>query len=145
MSLVERRSLRLCSFGSRGSHLAVNPHPMMEPQLTNQPVWLKPTPKIRALDGKSVLIKNLTNDREKSATLRVSDGDPQTTEADKCSVAAQQTSVGNVEWTDAGKTPPAEQIHVWRAFLNGPAIDLLRPNDEHPGYGELSLALSFDE
>ena len=119
----------------------------MEPQLFDQPIWLTPTPNIRALDGKSVLIKNLATNSEKSATLRVSDGNPYTVDADKCSVAVQQASIGDFKWADAGGTtpPPTEQIRVWRAFLNEAAMDLICANDGSPEYGELSLALSYAE
>jgi hypothetical protein len=106
-----------------------------------------PTAKIRALDGKSVLIKNLANNGEKSATLIVSDGNPHTVDADKCSVKVEQASIGDFKWTDVGGTalPPTEQIHVWRAFLNESAVDLLCTNDEAPEYGELSLTVSYAE
>jgi hypothetical protein len=94
-----------------------------------------------------VLIKNLANNSETSATLVVSDGNPYTVNKDKCSVKVERSSIGNFKWSDAGGTTPTptEQIHVWRAFLNEAAIALLCTNDESPEYGELSLTLSFTE
>ena len=100
-----------------------------------------------ALNGKSVLVRNLTNNSEKSATLRISNGNPQTVYAGKCSVAVEQATVGNLKWTDAGGTtpPPTEQIRVWRAFLNEAAVALLCTNNESPEYGELWLELAYTE
>ena len=115
--------------------------------MSDQPIWIVPTPEIRALNGKTVLITNLTTNKQTPATLRVSDGNPHTINKDKCSVKVEQASIGDLKWTDAGGTtpPPTEQIRVWRAFLNEAAIASFCENDESPEYGELSLTLSFAE
>ena len=141
--------------GIRFSHNTINGrfiedayvYRIAQPHLSDRPIWFEPTPQIRALNGKSVLVRNLTNNSEKSATLRISDGNPQTVYAGKCSVAVEQATVGNLKWTDAGGTtpPPTEQIRVWRAFLNEAAVALLCTNNESPEYGELWLELAYTE
>ena len=115
--------------------------------MSDQPIWIVPTPTIRALNGKTVLITNSATNSQKSATLRVSDGNPHTVNKDKCSVKVEKGSIGDFKWTNFGGTtpPPTEQIRVWRAFLNEAAIASLCENDESPEYGELSLTLSFAE
>ncbi len=127
---------------SRGDDAARMLGSSVNPQLSDQPTWFEPTAKIRALDDKSVLI--VDGNHETPATLRVESANPQGAHTGKCSVKAQQAMIGNnIKWTDVGTTPPpVEQINVWEKFLNEPAINSLRENDEGPQFGELVLKLS---
>ena len=136
--------------GIRFSHNTINGrfiedaylYRVARPRLSDQPTWFEPTDEIRALDDKSVLI--IDRNHQTPAKLRVESADPQSTNAGKCAIKAQQAMIGNsIEWTDAGTTPPpVEQINVWEKFLNKAAINSLRENDEGPQFGELMLKLS---
>ena len=117
----------------------------MSSYLSTTPVFLTPTPEIRALNEKSILII-VPSGGETPAKLRVADADPNSPDAGKCSVAAWQASMDDVEWADAGlgKPPPTTQTHIWQRFLTADAVKLIRPNEKDPTY-ELLLRLPTEE
>jgi hypothetical protein len=112
----------------------------MNPQLSDQPTWFEPTAQIRALDDKSVRIKEANC--EWVAKLAVDDAGPQDVNAGKCSVRAWETSIDNVKWTNAGRATPASLTHYHQEFLNEDAVKSLRENNENPEFIKLMLDLS---
>jgi hypothetical protein len=116
----------------------------MKTYLSTQPVWLKPTAQIRALDGKSIVIVDHGN--QTSARLRVSDADPQRRDAGMCSVIAWQASISpmNVKWADAGPPPSTSQAHQWEQYLTEHALALIHENKENTEYGDLVLEVPSD-
>ena len=60
-----------------------------------------------------------------------------------CSVIAWQASMSpvNVEWTDAGSTPPTSQAHQWEMYLTQDALPLIKQNEEDPEFGKLLLEI----
>jgi hypothetical protein len=112
----------------------------MKTYLEPNPVWLKPTAAIRALDDKSILI--VEEQHRTPAQIRVSEADPRSQHAGLCWVKVWQASIENmdVKWTDAGSgPPPTSQAHQWEMYLTGDALPLIRPNEEDRTYGELLL------
>ena len=114
----------------------------MNPPLSDQSTWFEPTAKLRALDDKSVRIKEA--DGEWVAKLAVDDADPQDVNAGKCSVRAWQTSIDNVKWTNAGGVTPTSLTHYHQKFLNEDAVKSLRENNGDPEFITLILDLSSD-
>jgi hypothetical protein len=117
----------------------------MSAYLSTAPVFFTPTPEIRALDGKSILIAD-EGGGETPAKVRVADADPNGPDAGKCSVDAWQASMDDVEWVDAGsgQPPPTTQTHMWRRFLTPDALKSIRANQADPAY-ELLLELPTEE
>jgi hypothetical protein len=112
----------------------------MNPQLSNQPTWFEPTAKLRALDGKSVRIKETS---EGDSKLKVQDADPRGPDAGKCSVKAWAAPFDdvNAECTDADGATPTSQTHYGEKFLNENAVESLRENPDDP-FVELTLDLT---
>jgi len=113
-----------------------------QPRLSDNPVWLVPTPELRALDEKPVRIKEVGS--EWDAKLAVEDADPRGANAGRCSVRAWQapTEDINIAWTNAGGAIPTGQIHLHQKFLNEDSVKLLRNDPEDPEFGRLILDLS---
>jgi hypothetical protein len=113
----------------------------MRTYLSAQPVWLKPTAQIRALDGKSIVI--VDEGSRTPAHLRVSDADPQSCDAGMCSVIAWQTSMSpmDVKWTDVSSPPPTSQAHQWERYLTEHALPLIHENKEDSEYSDLLLEI----
>ena len=111
----------------------------MKTYLSTQPVWINPTPDIRALDGKSIVVAN--EGSRTSAHLRIGDADPAGKDAGMGSIIAWQASMSpmNAEWTDTGSTPPTSQAHQWERYLTQDALPLIKQNEEDPEFGELLL------
>jgi len=109
-------------------------------------LFITPTPQIRALDDKSIVI-TVPSGGQTPAKLRVTNADPDGPHAGRCSVAVWQTSVGELEWVDvgSGRPPSAGQIHEWERYLTPEALNLIQPNEQEPSYGELLLALPMEE
>jgi|SRR6478735_9945195 len=111
----------------------------MNKLLSTHPAWLKPTPQILALDGKSIVIAD--EGSRIPAHLRVADADPQSRDAGMCSVVAWQASMSpmDVEWANAGSPPPTSQAHQWERYLTEEALGLIQKNEEDSEYGDLVL------
>jgi hypothetical protein len=112
----------------------------MNPQLSSQPTWFEPTPKLRALNGKPVRIQKV--DCEWDMTLAVDDeADPRSVNAGECSVRVFDSVFDdmNAEWTNAGGATPTSQTHYHQKFLNEDAVKLLHENPDDPEFGELIL------
>jgi hypothetical protein len=109
-----------------------------EKYLTTKRIWMKPSPEIRNLDGKFILIVD-SEESEVPANLSVSEGDPNGANAGKCSVVVRVTRVGKVEWRSA--SPPTTPTSGCERFLTQDAVDLIRPNDRDPTQGEFILVL----
>jgi hypothetical protein len=117
----------------------------MQNYLSLRPVFLTPSPEIRELDDKSILI-TVPSGSATPAEIDVSDADPQSLDAGKCSVAAWQASVDDVEWADvgSGQPIPTSQSHEWRRFLTADAVKLIRVSKDDPTY-HLLLELPTEE
>jgi hypothetical protein len=114
----------------------------MKTYLLPNPVWLKPTAAIRALDDKSILI--VDGEHRTPAHIRVSDADPQSQHAGLCHVTVWQASIEGMtmKWADIRSgSPPTSQSHQWEMDLTDDALSLLRSNEEDPTHGELRLAV----
>ena|SRR5437016_4078302 len=111
----------------------------MKTYLSTQPVWLKPTPQIRALDDKSIVIAD--EGSRTPAHLRVTDADPHSRDAGMCSVIAWQASMSPMheKWADVGSPTPTSQAHQWERYLTEDALPLIHQNKEDPEYGDLLL------
>jgi hypothetical protein len=114
----------------------------MKTCLSPNPVWLKPTASIRALDDKSIIIAEESH--RTHAHLRVSDADPQSQHSGLCHVKVWQASIEplNVKWADTGSPPPTSQAHQWEMYLTEDALPLIVPNQEDPEGGQLLLEVS---
>jgi hypothetical protein len=117
----------------------------MQSYLSLKPVFLEPTPEIRELNEKSILI-TAPSGSATPAEIDVADADPQSRDAGKCSVAAWQASMDDAEWVDvdSGQLPPTSQSHEWRRFLTEDAVKLIRVSDDDPNY-QLLLELPSEE
>jgi hypothetical protein len=112
-----------------------------ERYLSTKRIWIKKTPEIRALDGKSILIVD-SEERQMRAHLRICDADPNGTDAGKCAVVVWATRVGEIKWENASVVPtPTIQTHSWQRFVTEDALDLIGPNGRDPTQGELMIIL----
>ena len=111
----------------------------MKRYLSSNPVWLKPTASIRALDGKSIVI--VEKSHRTPTHIRVSDADPQSQHSGLCHVKVWQASIEpmNVKWADTSSPPPTSQAHQWEMYLTEDALPLIHPNEEDPEHGDLLL------
>jgi hypothetical protein len=111
----------------------------MKTYLSANPVSLKPTSSIRALDGKSIVI--VEEPHRTPAHIRVSDADPQSQHSGLCHVKVWQASIEpmNAKWADTGSPPPTSQAHQWEMYLTEDALALIHPNEEDPEHGDLLL------
>jgi hypothetical protein len=106
----------------------------MSTYLSTTDVFLAPTPEIRALHDKSILIVTPSGD-QMWAKICVEDADREGRDAGKCSVIVWTASTDEREWVDArsGRPPPPTD-----------AVKLIRPNEENPAY-DLLLQLPTEE
>ena len=117
----------------------------MKEYLSTKPIWLDPSEKITALNGKSILIARSDNDIT-PAQLRVETAAPNSLERGKVSVIVWDVAVPDEPWEPVTMNPTAPQkfseIGHWSQFLSQDALDLIRPrNDPSLPYAELLLAL----
>ena len=117
----------------------------MSTYLSTTDVFLAPTPEIRALHEKSILIVTPSGDKM-WAKICVEDADPEGRDGGKCSVIVWTASTDEREWVDArsGRPPPATESHRWPQFFTSEAVKLIRPNEENPAY-DLLLQLPTEE
>jgi len=117
----------------------------MSTYLSTTDIFLVPTPEIRALQDKSILIVTPSGDKM-WAKICVEDADPEGRDAGKCSVIVWTTSTDEREWVDprSGRPPPPTESHRWPQFLTSDAVNLIRPNEENPAY-DLLLQLPTEE
>lgn len=110
--------------------------------LNERAVWMEPTAAIRALDDKTIVLEQ--DGGQVSAALSVSEADPNGPDAGKCSVAMRGLpGIGNLDWTEAGKPAPTEQIRTWQHYLSPEALKLIRENPD-PQFGDLLLVIPPD-
>ena len=109
-----------------------------EKYLTTKRIYVELTSEIRCLDGKSILIVD-SEESEVPANLSVSEADPKGADSGKSSVVVCVTRVDKVEWRSG--SPPTTQTRGCERFLTQDALDLIRPSDRDPTYGELILVL----
>jgi hypothetical protein len=108
--------------------------------LSNKTIWLDPTPKIRALHGKTILI--VEGDQKSPEHLHVAEDDPTGSNAGKCSVTATPVMTPNFTWSNvsSSQVPPTLLInHPRKRFLSQSAVGLIRRNDPPQRYGEFLL------
>ena len=103
----------------------------MDTLLNEREIWMKPTPEIQALKGKTIVVTE-QDGSQWSATLQIGGADPNSFDAGKCSVAlCGKPGVGHLEWTDAGK-PRAVGANPRLAALpvaRGPKADWRKPRE----------------
>ena len=94
----------------------------MSTYLSTTDIFLAPTPEIRALHDKSILIVTPSGDHM-WAKICVEDADPEGRDAGKCSVIVWTASTDEREWVDAGsgRPPPPTESHRWPQFLTSDA------------------------
>lgn len=109
-----------------------------EKYLTTKQIWIELTSEIRDLDGESIVIID-SEERETPAYLRVSQADPNGTDAGKCSVEVCVVRSDKVEWGNA--SPPTTETGGFERFLTQDAVDLIRPNNGDLAQGNLILEL----
>ena len=116
----------------------------MSTYLSTTDIFLAPTPEIRALHDKSILIVTPSGD-QMLAKICVEDADPEGRDAGKCSVIVWTASTDEGEWVDAGsgRPPPPTESHRWPQFLTSDAVKLIR-NEENPAY-DLLLQVPTEE
>ena len=113
--------------------------------LSNETIWLVPTPKIRSLHEKKILLRE--GETKSPANLCVADADPTGPNVGKCSVAIWQSILGPANWQGAPSNGPvsAQSCNSWRLFLNQDAVDSIRLNDPPQLYGEFLLVIPLEQ
>jgi hypothetical protein len=108
--------------------------------LSEQAVWVEPTPETQALHNRSLLLEQ-DGDSRTPGYLRVSRADPAGADAGKCSVLFWQTWVeGHNKWANAGEPIPTGQSRTWQRYLSPEAVKLIEKNPDGPQF-ELRLVL----
>jgi hypothetical protein len=111
--------------------------------LNEQPVWMKLTPEIQALDDRTILVEE--GDSLTTANVSVGTAHPDGPEAGKCSVALHGLpGIGNLEWTNAGESTASEQIQTWQRYLSPEALELIGENPDGAQFGELRIVIPPD-
>jgi hypothetical protein len=99
--------------------------------LSAKPIWFKPTPKINALNEKSLCILQGTD--VTLATLRIHGPDPDGFYPGQCAVIAWHTwddRPDDEPWSGASAAPPIAGSRYWQRFLSQTALDLMRPHND---------------
>ena len=112
----------------------------MNHYLSENRCWLQSTPRVRVLDGKSIL--TVDGESEYQARLVVSSDETGNPDSDKCSLSVQQTIEDAPLWeTPLPDTmPPPSPQHFRRHYFSQAAVDLIRdPVDAL--HGELVLVI----
>ena len=113
----------------------------MKVYLSDEPIWLLPTPEQLAFGGKKLVV--VEGKSETVVNLRFSEADPAGVHAGKSSVTVWEPWSDAVSWMDAPfiQPPPAAKLHHRPQFLSQEALDSIRRNDDGPQYGELLLVI----
>jgi len=113
----------------------------MKEYLSAKSICLTPTPEIRALDDKTILI--VEGESEKSCLLHVRDADPNSIDVGMCSVIAAQYLSEEVEFPaeSRARVIPTATCRSEHAFLSQDALDLIRPRNEQSLHTEELLLI----
>ena len=106
----------------------------MNHYLSEKRIWLRTTPCVEVLDGKSILIIDGESEYQSRLTLSYENSDDHRTE--KCTVSAQKTFEEAPLWqTPLPDTmPPPSQQRFRRKYFSQAALDLIREAvDSHHG------------
>ena len=112
----------------------------MNHYLSEKRFWLKPTPRIEVLDGKSILI--IDGESEYQSRLLVSYEHAADPDSEKCTVSAQKAFEDEPLWdTPLPDTmPPPSRQQVRKQYFSQAAVDLIREAVDAQ-HGELVLVV----
>jgi hypothetical protein len=108
--------------------------------LSEQPLWMTPTPEIQALHDRKLVVQHGKSKRR--GYLTVSGADPQGSHAEKCSVAfCQAWTEGENAWAKTDAPIPTSQCRGSREYLAPEALGLIDANLYAPKIIALRLVL----
>jgi hypothetical protein len=96
--------------------------------LSDKPVWVTPTPEIRALDNKSLLI--IQGDNLSEVELTIEGSPASSVEGGKVSVVGWNVMVSDEPWKEVTLIPKKaakiSDAHYWQQYVTQDALDSIR-------------------